>query len=110
MQGRNAGGLEVFGVHADDACQPPKRGIPDGKAEVAITRPARLGDVRVYFAVRANQTLRADQDHAVIVDRGSGIDFGEADSDVTIVGGSELREAVGGWAGDRFNVRSDFFA
>ena len=90
MQSRNTRCLEEFRVHADDTCQPADGRIPYRKAQVSITRPTRLGDVRVNLTVDADQPGWAKQGHAVIVNIGCGVNFGQAGSDVTIVACGEF--------------------
>ena len=62
------------------------------------------------FAICTDNTLRANQGHAVIVHIGVRVNFRQANGYEAVIAGSELLKAMGSGARDRFNMRSNFSA
>src|SRR5438876_401879 len=62
------------------------------------------------FAICTDNTLRANQGHAVIIHIGVRVNFRQANGYEAVIAGSELLKAMGSGARDRFNMRSNFSA
>src|SRR5579872_1258058 len=73
--------LKVFRVHTDERSQAAQWSLPYRHTDITVTRPTRLRDVRMNFAVGANNTFGAKQGNAVVIDVCVGVNFWEADGD-----------------------------
>lgn len=107
FQGGKARRFDEVDVHADQKRDAPDLRFEDRVAEIARHRPFRLGNIGVRLAVRADDALRADEHGGIVVEVRHRIDLRHADDDEAVSFTRELREALGGRAGDRLDEGRD---
>src|SRR5579872_2388662 len=100
--------LKVFRVHTDERSQAAQWSLPYRHTDITVTRPTRLRDVRMNFAVGANNTFGAKQGNTVVIDVCVGVNFWEAHGDIATIVRGELLEAVCSRAGNWLDMRRDF--